>query len=169
MLRINLNTKDFEARKSYYSKADLIKDYKNGSKDYKVVCSCDRCSGRGYVSFSNVDNAKCWKCNTTGKMLAIVHVSDNIKAEPTKEELEARIKAYDQKILDDNLALGYKLVDFKLASWLPNIWFNDDSYYRIVKETEKALLLARLDNIRQPSKSYSIEFWVPKSGIIFNN
>lgn len=65
MERINMNRKDFHIEN--YSKSILVKTYKNGSEDYAVICTCGNCGGRGYVSYSSVDNSRCWECGTTGK------------------------------------------------------------------------------------------------------
>lgn len=166
MLKINLNKQDFHPEN--YSKIALVKTYKNGSEDYKAVCVCPRCGGRGFITFSSVDNSRCWECNESGKVIALIHVSENVKPQLTKEQVLENIRKHEEAEKNHNLELGFKPIDFELASWLPNIWFNYDSYYRIIKETEKAYLLGRLDNIKE-SYLQEITFWIPKAGIKFNN
>lgn len=164
MLKVNLNTQDFNINN--YSKIQLVKEYKNGSKDYKALCTCPRCGGRGFINFSSVDNSRCWQCNETGKVIELIHVGESVKKQLTKEEVLENIRRIEKENENYYLGLGYKLVDFTLAKWLKDVWFNYDSYYRIIKETEKAYLMGRVDNLKE-SKS-EMTFWVPKTAIIFN-
>ena len=57
--------------------ATLIKIDRNGSKHWKGMVTCDRCSGRGWFAIgvhngqlvpSPVDNAVCYKCGGSGKV-----------------------------------------------------------------------------------------------------
>ena len=165
MERINMNPKDFERKKPFYSKVELVKNYKNGSADYKVICTCGRCSGRGYISWSSVDSARCWKCETTGKVNAIIHVTDTASRELTPEEIEENWKKMYAEHERDNLKMGYKKVDFKIADWFSG-WVNDYAYYRIIKETEKAYCIRVIESLKDAPTSYS-ETWFPKSAVIF--
>jgi len=165
MLRVNINRKDFESRT--FSKSQLVKTYKNGSEDYQVQCTCADCSGRGYLTWTSVDSGRCWACNATGKVNMIYHVSDTTQRLLTREEILKNIAEYEEKIYQNNLALGFKKVDFVIKPWVQDVWFNSYSYYRIIKETEKAYLLGRIDNIRE-SSSHEDTFWVPKKGIEWN-
>ena len=164
MIKIKLNKKDFHPEN--YSKIALVKTYKNGSEDYKAVCVCPRCGGRGYITFSSVDNSRCWECRESGKVLALIHVGENVKKLLTEEEIAARVK----KIGDENeahwLELGYKPLDFVLAGWVRDAWFNAGSYYRIIKETEKAYLMGNVENLRE--SRCEIKYWIPKAGVKFN-
>lgn len=159
MTHFNLHTSDFDRLKSGYSKIDIIRTYENGSKDYKVVCTCPDCGGRGYLSWTSVDQGRCWTCSTTGKIQAVVHVGDSCKKQLTQEEVNENIRKREKANEEHFLSLGYKPVDFKFETWT-GIWFNEDSYYRIIKETEKAFLLGRVDNLKQSVTE--ITFWVPK-------
>ena len=163
MLHINLHTSDFNNMKSAYSKCDLIKTYKNGSRDYKVVTTCPDCSGRGYLSWTNVDEGRCWRCHTIGKVSAVIHVGDDCKRQLT-QEVNENIRKSEKQCEEYFLGLGYKPVDFEIAEW-SGVWFNSDSYYRIIKETEKAYLLGRVDNLKW--RNCEITFWVPKKAITF--
>ena len=168
MLRINLHTEDFNRVKATYSKCNLIKTYKNGSEDYQVLCTCPDCGGHGYLTWTSVDQGRCWKCNATGKVSAIVHVGNDCKKQLTREEVEANIKAYREKNRNHWLSLGFKKVDFELKEWawkLCSVWFNDSDYYRIVKESEKAYLMEQVCDINS-SQSYS-SYWVPKKAVVF--
>lgn len=58
--------------------AKLIKIDRNGSKHYEGAIVCDRCSGRGWFAIgscngqlipSHVDDAVCYKCHGTGKVI----------------------------------------------------------------------------------------------------
>lgn len=165
MIKLKLNKKDFHP--DNYSKIALVKTYKNGSEDYKAVCVCPRCGGRGFITFSSVDNSRCWECRESGKVLALIHVSENVKPLLTKEEIAERWKKIEEANKAHWLKLGYKPVDFTIAKWVKDVWFNYDSYYRIVRETEKAYCLGRVDNLKEADR-IEITYWIPKSGITFN-
>ena len=165
MIKLSLNKNDFH--KENYSKIALVKTYKNGSEDYKAVCVCPRCGGRGFITFSSVDNSRCWECGESGKVLALIHVSENVKPQLTKEQILENIRKYEEKNERYFLGLGYKLVDFTLAKWLKDVWINHDSWYRIIKETEKAYLIGNVQSIKESCTESTL--WIPKAALIFKN
>ena len=159
---IRLTQEQFESNKALYSRITPIR-----KGWYEVVCTCGKCGGHGYLNWTSVDSAKCWDCNTTGKVKEKVQI---VKKNPilTPEEVEARIKERREKNRKYWLDKGFKKVDFELEDWcikLCEVWFNFDDYYRIAKETDKAYLLERVCDI-EDSSCYS-SYWVPKKGIRF--
>ena len=159
-MAINVNTKDFEKCRPYYSKVDLIKTYKNGSKDYKVLCTCGKCGGTGFIH-SSLDSGRCWKCNTTGKVTEVFHVTDTTSPVFTKEQVEEIFKKERAERVHDHFEKGYKPIDFKVASWASKV---KGTYYRVVNESAKAILISTID--RYDSRTPE-ETWLPKSAITF--
>ena len=100
----------------------------------------------------------------TAMYYAVIHVGDDFKRQLTQEEVNENIRKSEKQCEEYFLGLGYKPVDFEIAEW-SGVWFNSDSYYRIIKETEKAYLLGRVDNLKW--RNCEITFWVPKKAITF--
>ena len=134
---------------------------------YQAEVTCPNCGGTGYVTYSHLDNARCWECNCTGKKMEKIQI---VKKNPilSPEEVQARINARREKNRKHWLDLGFKKVDFEQADWIwkvCEVYFREDDYYRIVKETEKAYLIEQVCDINE-SQSYSSN-WVPKKAIRF--
>lgn len=157
-MRIDLTQEQFD-------KTSFLKIKQLTPKTYKAVCTCPRCGGKGFITFSSVDNSRCWQCEETGKVVATIRI---VKHNPvlSPEEVEANIKARREKNRKHWLDLGFKQVDFKQAEWIWKIcevWFNSDDYYRIVKESDKAYLIEQVCDIND-SETYS-SHWIPKKAI----
>lgn len=161
MAFVRMTQEQFESS-PYYDKAKLVR-----KGWYESICTCPNCGGHGYITYSSVDNSRCWECNTTGKVKLKIQI---VKKKPmlSPEEIQARINARREKNRNHWLGLGFKKVDFEQADWIwkvCEVFFNEDDYYRIVKETEKAYLIEQVCDINE-SESYSSN-WVPKKAIRF--
>lgn len=174
-----LEIKKSEFKPEDYSKLTLVTNHRNGNQTYSYECTCDRCNGRGLVVshvcngklvYVRPDNGICYKCLGEGKVTEKLKVvtDENWKEkvreqELTREQILENIRKHEEHVIQYNLSLGYKLVDFKLANWVRDIWVNEGSYYRIIKETEKAYLIANIQSLKEDCYS---EFWVPKKAMV---
>ena len=176
---------DFENNKSLYRKAVLLRQFSNGSEIYGCKVICPRCDGKGIVYThvcNNVpvpaipDSGVCYRCLGEGKIDAKIRVvSDEAfaaKQEKERAKAEKRALEWEQMKLEQirvNTALGYKQVDFKIAGWYlghsEDLFLNQDKYYIIKKETEKAYLISYIDRLES---GVSWEEWFPKKVVIFN-
>ncbi len=181
-----LTQKEFEEQKGHYSRLRLIKTDKNGSQYYEGFCPCPRCSGVGIV-YKMVLNGepiphtpeggRCFKCNGErvipgkvkviteeyAKVLEAKRIDKRIK---TAEEAQKKMEEAKQRLIERNTALGYKEIDFELASWFAAGQIHTFNLYRIAYETPRAYLLS-LTNFLDISTTDMYEIWVPKSAIIF--
>jgi hypothetical protein len=155
-----------------YSKATLVKTYKNGSEDYECKMPCPRCSGEGIV-FTHVlngrkmpaipDNGVCYACEGRRYVLGTIHVvPDEVMAKKEAQKANARERVLEKR-KEQHIREGYKPIDFKIADWYHdcNLSFGW-KYYLIAKETEKACLIRFLIDLEHVEYS----MWIPKKAII---
>lgn len=68
---------------------EVVKEFKNGSKNVIVEVTCSRCSGLGvFKHLKNIDSGKCFKCSGTGVETKQERVSSEIEViivNPTTE------------------------------------------------------------------------------------
>ena len=161
-MRIDLTQEQFD-------KTTFLKIQQLTPKTYKAVCACPKCGGRGVLTWTSVDNGVCYQCEGTGKVVATIRIVKRSSV-LTPEEVQANINARREKNRKHWLGLGFKKVDFEQADWIwkvCEVFFREDDYYRIVKETEKAYLIEQVCDINE-SESYSSN-WVPKKAIIWED
>ena len=139
-----------------YSKATLVKTYKNGSEDYKCKLPCPRCDGEG-IFFTHVLNGRkvpafpdkgiCYACEGRKYILGTVHViPDELMAKKESKKADAQERALEKR-KEQHIREGYKPIDFN---------------YLIAKESEKACLIRFLIDLDHVE--YSV--WIPKKAII---
>lgn len=176
----------FEIKKSEfkpekYSKLTLLTNHRNGNQTYSYEDKCERCNGlgkaishihNGQPVFHRPDDGICYECWGKGtvvrkfKVVTDENWNEKIHQEQlTREQILENIRKHTEQVIASNIALGYKKVDFTLASWFsenPN--FNINKYYRIAKETEKAYLIEFIDSLESTYSNY--DQWFPKKAII---
>ena len=166
-----------------YKAITLIVKHRNGSEDYEYQDVCDRCGGRGLV-VSHVENGKlvymrpdngiCYKClgnkYLTRKLKVITDEAADAKEAQRKKEAEeaaAKWREDKERIKQEHIEEGWKLVDFKVAGWFFNkpedIEYNTKQYYKYIKETDKAVLIGFMESL---DDGCYIEEWFPKKAII---
>lgn len=158
-----LTVKKSEFKPENYSKLTLIKNQKNGIDVYNCLGTCARCEGRGRITFSTRDHSICYVCEGTGKVAAKLEVIPDELLESRKAQAQLKLQAEWDARKQQHLQAGYKPVDFKVAEWFS--WPNSDfdwKYYKIERETEKAVLISFLVAL----ENVDYQQWFPKSAII---
>lgn len=172
--------------KTNYKKAVLLRSFSNGSEIYGCKVTCPRCNGEGIVYTHVLNGHKvpatpasgiCYRCGGEKYINGKVRVISD-EAYAAKQE-EARVKAEKvaaewelkkQEHIKENIALGYKKVDFKIAGWFlghpEDVALNHDKFYIIKNETEKAYLISYIDSLEDTYATS--ELWLPKKVVIFN-
>ena len=172
----NISRSQFEEKKSksLYHRLTLVKTYNNGSEDFAYDGECPRCLGRGIV-FTHVlngvpvpaipDSGICYKCGGTRKVTTKIHVVPDEIFDAKKAKAELKAKGIKEMLIKRHIEEGYKKVDFSMADWFVdfNARLFKDAYYRIVKETEKAVLVSFLKEL-DFANDYSV--WMPKKAIV---
>ena len=171
-MRTEMTRKQFDSMIPTYKRIKLSKTYKNGSEDYTCVGVCAKCNGTGHLTWTSVNQGVCYSCDGTGEITFTIHIITEEQEKTRKLKIKERqeqqlIERAKQK--EENIARGYKLVDFKLAGWFCNekhdVAYMKDYYYLIIKETSKAICINYLADIE--SKPYeTFNEWFPKSAII---
>jgi len=132
---------------------------------YEVEMTCPRCGGTGHVTFSHVDNCRCWQCNETGRVTEKIQIVKR-KPGPSIEEMEANYQKHRAEVIRWRTEQGYKPIDFTLKSWF-KFHLNEGEYYIIKRVTEKAYLISFIDGL--DSDLCTRDDWFPKSAVVFNN
>lgn len=176
-----LEIKKSEFNPQEYNRLTLLDTHKNGNETYEYECECDRCEGTGkpILGMCNgkpmhyvPDEGICYKCWGSGKVTQKLKVLTDEQWEKREEKIRLSIKKANenfeqrrQEIIDKHIAEGYKEIDFTIAKWFS---YNlcDSHYYRVIKETAKAMCIAFMDKL---DDGVHCEHWFPKSAIIKNN
>ena len=175
---------NFNNNKINYNKLNLVKTYKNGSEDYSYECTCHRCQGKGVI-VSYIENGKevlvrpdsgtCWNCLGSGVETRKIHVISDEQFKSSEQEkinkanerrlqFEQQVEQRRRETIAKHLEEGYKEVDFSIASWFD--YKITSKYYKIAKETEKAICIDFMDKLED---GVFFESWFPKKAIIWNN
>lgn len=172
--------------KANYKKAVLLRSFSNGSEIYGCKVTCPRCNGEGIVYTHVLNGHKvpatpasgiCYRCGgekfINGKIRVIPDETYAAQQEKARIKAEKAMAELEQKRLEQiriNMALGYKKVDFKIAGWFlgrpEDVALNQDKFYIIKSETEKAFLIAYIDSLEDTYATS--ELWFPKKVVIFN-
>lgn len=172
---LEMKKSEFLLKRDSFRNLKLLHSHRNGNETYSYTCNCPKCNGTGYLTWTNVDNGVCYKCEGTGKVTEklkiITEENYNLRqAERSKkaEQFKLSLEQAKQQCIQRSLEAGYKLVDFKVAGWFfgrpgESIEFNSGKYYIIERETEKAVLVSYKDKLEA---CVTYELWIPKKAII---
>ena len=121
---------------------ELLKQYKNGNKLWKVTGACDRCEGTGYFTIgvcngqpvlSPRDGGVCWKCNGSGiatytekELSPENQAKADAKAKANAEwyaqqELKAEIARCHEEALKENRIFDLRKAEADASNWQGSI------------------------------------------------
>ena len=185
-MTVNYTPEQFEEYKAKYSRLKYVKTDKNGTQYYDGVCECPRCCGHGIVYKAVIngervpcepDSGICYRCggsrviDATIKVFTPEHAEKLAKQRAKKNPMsvmtaEERIEFMRQKHVQENKERGYKPIDFTLDEWagqIPPVY----KIYRVVHETEKAILIRCIYDYTEYEGYQAHENWYPKKAIHF--
>lgn len=183
---VTYTPEQFEEYKKKYSRLKYVKTDNNGTQYYDGVCSCPRCNGDGTVYKAVVngvpipcepDSGVCYRCGgrrvieATIKVFTPEHAEKLAKQRAKRNPMslltpEERMAQLEQKRIEENKERGYKPIDFTLEEWVAQI---PSAYkiYRIVNQTEKAILIRCIYDYKEYEGYLPYERWYPKKAIHF--
>ena len=185
-MTVTYNQEQFEEYKAKYKKLNYIKTDKNGTEYYEGVCKCPRCNGVGIVYKMVLngepvphtpESGRCFLCggrqvvDATIKVFTPEHEAKLAKQRAKRNPMsvmteEERMAYMEQKHIKENKELGYKPIDFTLDEWVEQV---SPLYkiYRVVRETEKAILIRCIYDFNEYEGYEAFENWYPKKAIHF--